>query len=53
MDRYMMKLLACVIAGLVCLSVILLALTIDFDGKDDESAKLKAGSPAEIVKLRS
>ena len=41
MDRYMMKLLACLIVGLACLSAILLTLTIDFDGKGAETAMPK------------
>ena len=52
MDRYMMKLLVCVIAGLVCLSALLLTLTVDFDGRASQNATLQPASSAETVKLR-
>jgi hypothetical protein len=53
MDRYMMKLLVCVMAGLACLSAMLLVLTYDFDAKPDETAKLKRHLSSETMKLRS
>lgn len=53
MDRYMMKLLVSVMAGLACLSAVLLLLTADFDAKPDETAKLKRHISSDTMKLRS